>query len=57
MFKCYCCLLIFFTNFLFAYNGILFNLEKDFSKLEDNCFTMLCWCLPYNHLNQTRLNV
>ena len=28
---------------------------SDFSflhiKLEDNCFTMLCWLLPYNNVN------
>ena len=22
-------------------------------KLEDNCFTMLCWFLPYNNINQS----
>ena len=23
-----------------------------FFKLEDNCFTMLCWFLPYNNVNR-----
>ena len=32
-------LLSFTFFFFFTYNGILFNLKKDFFKLEDNCFT------------------
>ena len=31
----------------------LFGLLSDFLKLEDNCFTMLCWSLPYNSWNQS----
>ena len=27
----------------------------DFFKVEDNCFTTLCWFLPYNNMNQPRV--
>ena len=28
-----------------------------FFLLEDNCFTMLCWFLPYNNMNQSQLYI
>ena len=31
--------------------GNFFNFFQIF-QLEDNCFTMLCWFLPYNNANQ-----
>ena len=44
-FASYLCLnFIFFLFFFF----LLF-----FFKLEDNCFTMLCWFLPYNYTDQS----
>ena len=28
-----------------------------FFKLEDNCFAMLCWFLPYNNANQPKVSI
>ena len=46
-----------FLIFLFMQQSHLFsflNLYAGFFffKLEDNCFTMFCWFLPYNNMNQ-----
>ena len=37
----------FLLSFLFSFSEFSF-----FLKLEDNCFTMLCWFLLYNNVNQ-----
>ena len=32
--------------------SVLYVFKNFFLKLEDNCFTILCWSLPYLNMNQ-----
>ena len=41
-----------FLGFLF-----FFSFFKIYFQLEDNCFTILCWLLPYDSVNQPQVRI
>ena len=47
-------------SYIWTYAYILFSILfsiMHFFKLEDNCFTMLCWFMPYNSVNHPWLHI
>ena len=44
-----------YTTVINPHPQVKMPFSRFFFKLEDNCFTILCWFLPYNSMNQPQV--